>query len=699
VRQSSLTIHQALHGYRDGHRLLAASTSLDSAADRSLLQTLSDSPDASRIPLESPLLSGYPLPSGSFYVLAMTWPAPDVRRPGCVWTHSLLLDEHVLSLDDLGFLLDEFHRPSAEASWERYATDLQPNAGIRSDGELPDVAATVLWSLYDPPAPPVEMRAGSLAGRDPDRFLLAVLSQLWPELRHGFSFAVAPRTARRIDGRLLDLQITVAPQSSSWEQRPGDPQVRTVTKPLARRTPDWCETLIGDLASPGRVRCFLRASGPSVPPTRRSMWALASLWAALDPQVSRTGYEAIPAVLAAAFPDPRDAAPLKEALFGAGDREALPFPVNRAEMLASLAATQLGEGVPLAGLSLEQRGAELLADDEAGARSLISRISVGQVGEAGRLLLVGIGAAISDAQVQRWAVEEPELLASLASHSTDLASKPTLWRNGDVRVLWPKLRRPRAARARRSMMLSAMLQARATDFVNAAREDWSDGDELLLELLASGDVQLSDDVPLAEIPPPAVLAWLKRHGPSPRLAAMLLQVWKRKQLARVPVAEWNALLEEGGQLSDFTLALLFAAASDPESDLGPRRAVRTYEELFRRTKGGAALTKRATKVLSERTQSKTDSSARDMAASLIASAFRTGGWDSASLLDIDDLDALRRVLAHDPSGALAGGLIPTLGDDTPPGKGKVVYDALMKTEDHDVLHKALKLFRQYIPWG
>src|SRR4051794_39871078 len=83
-------VEQALHGYENGHRLLAASAELNTA-DRRVLARQTDSPDAGRVPGWDALLAGHPLPSG-YFALSMTWPAPEMPRPGCVWTHTLLLD-------------------------------------------------------------------------------------------------------------------------------------------------------------------------------------------------------------------------------------------------------------------------------------------------------------------------------------------------------------------------------------------------------------------------------------------------------------------------------------------------------------------------------------------------------------------------------------------------------------------------------
>ena len=83
-------LHQVLHGYADGHRLIASSTTLPPADARLMLQ-LSDSAGlGARIP-DNGYLTGFPLANARLYVVARTWAAPEKPRPGCDWTQSLLI--------------------------------------------------------------------------------------------------------------------------------------------------------------------------------------------------------------------------------------------------------------------------------------------------------------------------------------------------------------------------------------------------------------------------------------------------------------------------------------------------------------------------------------------------------------------------------------------------------------------------------
>ena len=38
-------------------------------------------------------LTAYPLPRSSLVAFARTWTAPEMPRPGCVWTHTLLIEQ------------------------------------------------------------------------------------------------------------------------------------------------------------------------------------------------------------------------------------------------------------------------------------------------------------------------------------------------------------------------------------------------------------------------------------------------------------------------------------------------------------------------------------------------------------------------------------------------------------------------------
>src|SRR5712691_3842875 len=107
-------LQQCLFGYRNGHRRLATSTDLP-VSDERLLLRLTDLSGPRLIPGFETYISGYRLPSQTFYALAKTWYAPELERPGCVWTHVLLVplaDFKDLNATAAGRFLELFRRPS-----------------------------------------------------------------------------------------------------------------------------------------------------------------------------------------------------------------------------------------------------------------------------------------------------------------------------------------------------------------------------------------------------------------------------------------------------------------------------------------------------------------------------------------------------------------------------------------------------------
>ena len=80
---TGITLNQTLHGYSDGHQLLASSIDLTSDQQALLLVMTDLSGPAFRSGFES-YLTGYPLQNSGQYCFARTWFAPEMPRPGCV---------------------------------------------------------------------------------------------------------------------------------------------------------------------------------------------------------------------------------------------------------------------------------------------------------------------------------------------------------------------------------------------------------------------------------------------------------------------------------------------------------------------------------------------------------------------------------------------------------------------------------------
>lgn len=110
-----IKIQQALWGYSDGHHLIASSAPLSNESHK-ILGILTDLSGSETPSAFNGYLTGYPLKNENCYALSKTWYAPEMTRPGCVWTHTLFLGYDNISLNWNGRLFDLlFKRPNKDS--------------------------------------------------------------------------------------------------------------------------------------------------------------------------------------------------------------------------------------------------------------------------------------------------------------------------------------------------------------------------------------------------------------------------------------------------------------------------------------------------------------------------------------------------------------------------------------------------------
>lgn len=107
-----IQIHQMLHGYNQGHNLIQSSIILSSSEDMDCIATLSDWSEYTNPKDEADYVTIYPLQNSEYYIISKTWYAGEMKRPGCVWTHSFLIPFSQLSqITDFRIFTDLFVRP------------------------------------------------------------------------------------------------------------------------------------------------------------------------------------------------------------------------------------------------------------------------------------------------------------------------------------------------------------------------------------------------------------------------------------------------------------------------------------------------------------------------------------------------------------------------------------------------------------
>ena len=184
-------IDQALFGYRNGHHLLATSSNIVPRELERLLVLSDIAPNAPFSGAEG-YWTGSPLPDSGRYALIRTWPAAEMPRPGCVWSHVLILSTALIEKAwDIKSLANMFVRPDLEEGLARYQRDLailQPEPALDSSSD--STFGSVLRAVYGEQQGSLRITSMASVGEA----LLSAWSQQWPELRSVFRFRTLPRT-------------------------------------------------------------------------------------------------------------------------------------------------------------------------------------------------------------------------------------------------------------------------------------------------------------------------------------------------------------------------------------------------------------------------------------------------------------------------------------------------------------------------
>ncbi|MFM4838798.1 hypothetical protein ACEUAK_17425 [Aeromonas veronii] len=296
-----MKLDQCLFGYDDGHRLLASSLPL--GVETSLLTELSDLAPGTVFSGSEGYWTGLPVPSLGRYVLMRTWPAPEMSRPGCVWTHALLIKPSVLeSIEDLSVLQNFVIRPGSPFDRDNYSkpvdVDLSRNCGTISPANDNTIRKLIV-SLYEMISTTVEI---ALPG-ELDSSLFAVWSQQWPRLRRNFRFqTAASRNPRLIGSTRFDITAVLT-----------NPEVDTSKQNIT--DPSWLSAAILDVheGANGSLRPFLWHYGRDVRRQRGSFRPLVEINMLDNALKANTGAHVFE-IISNGFPAQNDAIYLKQDL-------------------------------------------------------------------------------------------------------------------------------------------------------------------------------------------------------------------------------------------------------------------------------------------------------------------------------------------------------------------------------------------------
>jgi len=499
-------VHQFLHGYSDGHRLIEGSVKLPSELARLMLK-MSDLSGSTVVSGFERYITGYPLESINAYALAMTWYAPEMPRPGCVWTHTIVLPAQTLgSISSLASLTELFRRPTRSFLKSDYAETIPFESDSvkttvleQTEPVLKDQLGSIFSAYYGSPLPSPLV----LVARDSDEFsdaIFAIWSQQWPRLRQNFSFCTGSLSGRSLDGRAFEIQCApptlakdVARDAQTYPLLVVSDQIPTVMpsdKLISTQdlTPAIDDALI---LSGGPFRAFLWSSVDDST-DRKDVSYFAKIYDAVSTSQS---VNAVVHLVAEFFPEPSTGARLKQLLFGNDRPDFAARNFQDRDVLFSLATTTDFRTFDSEALSIENRVSRLWASKPSDARWLLRQLFEGTVNDLGERIWSALIVHMDAETAQEITRERPKFLPGLFRARPDLARSPELWKLGGDRkrelfesVAGQKELDPSAIHG----IVAALLESNSEGFLRRSIDHWGkDAVFSILDWVDSHEGQMS----------------------------------------------------------------------------------------------------------------------------------------------------------------------------------------------------------------
>jgi hypothetical protein len=444
----SFVFHQTLHGYVDGHGLIRSSSKVP-ADTAHLMLIMSDMSGPSMIRGFETYLTGYPLREIKSYALARTWYAPEMKRPGCVWTHTLIIRNTDLGyIPDLWSLIDLLKRPSSSPDlWGNYATTITLLAHeIRSppvanywkrEPNLKNVIHGSVKALYGSPNSqvflPVERTTAEY-----EEFTIALWSQQWPRLRREFRFCTGSISNRRTIDGTFDWQII--PKSTQREIMRTFPTavfISTEGEDQTEKLPRWMELAVDDLCrkSSSSFRRFLRRFGMETSKGRASFRSMVEVYLAYQSaRQNPTSLSGLIAATAHLFPSPNDGESLKTALFGPNGNRFTPQygrlsqGWEEADLLQALGNTSHFSAFDPESLSITERATSLVRIDQERASEIAHSFLEGELTPIRERFIDGLIEALLSYENPDSVNIDINLISLLVQRQPQFSRSPFIWR-------------------------------------------------------------------------------------------------------------------------------------------------------------------------------------------------------------------------------------------------------------------------------
>lgn len=448
-KRKQIKLDQALHGYEEGHSLLASSRNFSKTAQRAMV-VLSDMSGPSMVPGFDSYLTGYPLPNEEVYAFARTWYAPEMKRLGCVWTHTLLIrNEDLREIADLVVINEFFRRPSRRLSKVLYEDPISVDSSYEMSeafisgihdihGKIDEVTPkehfikNLIFYLYgDPHSPPLLLP--STESTKYERTILNVWSQQWPELRRNFTFCTGSLSKRSFNRKDFDLQVVPSKAIRQFEREiPGAKILLMEGVQSAMSHPKWVNTVTRNLleGDSQEFRKYLWEVG-DVSNARRSSYApLTKVYDCLmATNASEITVETLIAELQGLYSSPHKGVRLKRRIFGPlrESQRSLLRDFDEPDLLRILGVTKSHKAFSPEMLEMRSRACRLWKEGNDKFFETIIHLIGTDINPLGEEILFGAADAARPNELLELSKKSLGLVFVFVERKPDLASDKRLW--------------------------------------------------------------------------------------------------------------------------------------------------------------------------------------------------------------------------------------------------------------------------------
>lgn len=233
-----ICIEQTLHGYSNGHRLLSSSAKMNDN-DMKKMTILSDLSGNEFATGFERYYTGYKIDNNKI-VLACTWYANEMSRPGCVWTHSLIFDSIIFDkINNIGEVFSLFRRPCLNDKFDAYEKTLY----IKFDKELKlddERLKYITWCIWGNKRPIIIFNDNSTEYASEIIYLFMIQNEL---LDFNFSFCTGSVSLRSYGDQVLQLQISPLKISRS-KLSIGDKTYEAKDRKIIKNYPMWVNKVL-----------------------------------------------------------------------------------------------------------------------------------------------------------------------------------------------------------------------------------------------------------------------------------------------------------------------------------------------------------------------------------------------------------------------------------------------------------------------